>query len=70
MCMQVIKSSISVHGDIRHLEIDHKVGSHFSLVHGDIRHLESQISTSIKVWSVHGDIRHLEMNVCGGSNAF
>ena len=51
---------LTVHGDIRHLEI-HKFTQHLRvLVHGDIRHLENSIQAHTRIHHVHGDIRHLE----------
>ena len=53
-------SKISVHGDIRHLEITAFTASSDRPVHGDIRHLEKDIRYSHEYKMVHGDIRHLE----------
>ena len=51
---------ITVHGDIRHLEIQAHLRQTLPHVHGDIRHLEKAVQEWISVEDVHGDIRHLE----------
>ncbi len=52
--------NISVHGDIRHLEMNTFAVNHVPLVHGDIRHLEITLRVLDLKRLVHGDIRHLE----------
>ena len=51
---------ITVHGDIRHLEISHTQSFCRISVHGDIRHLEIESGGTFADFQVHGDIRHLE----------
>ena len=58
---------ITVHGDIRHLEIRLRVSSFYAHVHGDIRHLEIDSERNEFCFNVHGDIRHLEIGFGGQS---
>ena len=51
---------ITVHGDIRHLEMKTLLSGWECLVDGDIRHLEKLNRDYVISLSVHGDIRHLE----------
>ena len=51
---------ITVHGDIRHLEMTMRCQLQPNYVHGDIRHLEMKIPPVLYRVRVHGDIRHLE----------
>ena len=53
---------ITVHGDIRHLEIIKNSTVFKCCVHGDIRHLENCKCGGLILPDVHGDIRHLEIN--------
>ena len=59
--MLCVNKDLSVHGDIRHLEIVAISFDSWSSVHGDIRHLENVCEWSRDSKHVHGDIRHLEM---------
>ena len=52
---------ITVHGDIRHLEMAIAPGDSSWRVHGDIRHLEIPMRQRYQFSTVHGDIRHLEI---------
>ena len=51
---------ITVHGDIRRLEIYLKSTLVNGQVHGDIRRLEKFNDRFVLTWTVHGDIRRLE----------
>ena len=54
------QTKVTVHGDIRHLEMIYLAVQHERPVHGDIRHLEICQLEFIACCNVHGDIRHLE----------
>ncbi len=57
-----------VHGGIRHLENQNRVGLPVWPVHGGIRHLEIQTLQPATSLKVHGGIRHLEIfrQILGG----
>ena len=65
MVPDLIRESVEVHGDIRHLEIVFTFSFGFCFVHGDIRHLEKAGKGLLILLNVHGDIRHLETRKTG-----